>query len=323
VKVALSVDMEGLAQLTDPHEILSARPEYWADGKPAMEAETVAACEGLIAAGASEVIVLDNHGSGNPLNISPGCLPRGARLESWDVFDLPAHGAMAMLQIGYHARGGSSGFISHTYVPGLRLRIGGELISESHGRAWAAGVPLIGIAGNDTHEQTLGSLAGVPFLTVQRSQGRRHAERAFPNEADSLDAVRRFAAACLREIDHAPRPAAPTPSLFEASMPNGDEQEDPMSAAGWQRRGDVEYAIELHEWSEARAPLAAAMTAAMAPLMSHWVGATSPEERSGLDSDRVAGLTQVFDEWCSSSFPEWFTLPATEIEGRRDRAQTR
>jgi D-aminopeptidase len=319
VKVALSVDMEGLSQLTDPHEIMAARPEYWADGKPAMEAETVAACEGLIAAGAAEVIVLDNHGSGNPLNISPGCLPRGARLESSDVFDLPTHGAGAMLQIGYHARGGTSGFISHTYVPGLRLRVGGELISESHGRAWAARVPLIGIVGNDTHRQTLGSLAGVQFLTVQRSQGRRQAERAFPDQADGLDAVRSFAAACLRGIDGAPRPTAPTPSLFEASMPNGDEQEDPMSAAGWQRRGEVEYGIELRDWSEARAPLAAAMTAAMAPLISHWVGATSPAERSDLDDDRVAALTQVLDEWCSGSFPEWFTRPATEIERRSPR----
>ena len=84
-----------------------------------------------------------------------------------------------MLQVGYHARGGVDGFLSHTYVPGLRLRVDDELISESHGRIWAAGVPLLGIVGNDLHERTLGSLTGTPFLVVQRSRGRGVVEPAY------------------------------------------------------------------------------------------------------------------------------------------------
>ena len=70
MRVVLSVDMEGVSQLRDPHEIFACRPEYWQTGKPRIEADTVAAVQGLLEGGASEVIILDNHGGGNPMNVS-------------------------------------------------------------------------------------------------------------------------------------------------------------------------------------------------------------------------------------------------------------
>jgi D-aminopeptidase len=82
VRIVLSVDMKGISQIGDLDETLACRAEYWATGKPRMEAETAGAAEGLLAAGATEGIVLDNHGSGNPESVSPDCLPAGARLVS-------------------------------------------------------------------------------------------------------------------------------------------------------------------------------------------------------------------------------------------------
>ncbi|MEP6642727.1 MAG: M55 family metallopeptidase, partial [Gaiellales bacterium] len=276
--------------------------------------DTVAAAEGLLAAGASDVIVVDNHGSGNPENVSGECLPAGARLETWNVFDLAAHDVDAIFQVGYHARGGVDGFISHTYVPGLRLRVDGELISESHGRAWAAGVPLVGIAGNDSHRDTLGSLAETPFLVVQESRGRNAMRPVFADPAEGLRAIRDFAAECLRGIRDAARVAVPAGVTFEASMPNGAEQVETMEAAGWRRVGDVEYAVDLRTWSDARAPLQGATGAAAATLMPYWVGATSAAEAAAADPDRVAAFTEVMiDRWCTQSFPEWFTEPGLEI----------
>ncbi len=314
MRVVLSVDMEGISQLTEPREILSCRREYWATGKPRMEADTAAAAQGLLDAGADEVIVLDNHGSGNPENVSPESLPAGCRLETWNVFDLPEQGVDAMFQVGYHARGGTNGFISHTYVPGLRFRVGNELISESHGRAWAAGVPLIGITGNDTHRETLGSLADTPYLIVQETLSRGSARPVHANPEEGLAAIRAFAAACLGALGDIAPPRPPGQPLFEASMPNGAEQADAMLAAGWRRTGDVEFAAELGDWSEAREPLASAMRAAMATLLPHWVGATSAAEASSLDPARVAALTDVLaDRWCSRSYPEWYASAAVEL----------
>src|SRR5690242_12640919 len=153
--IAVSVDMEGASQLRSVREIFGCFPEYWATGRPRLEADVAAACEGLLAGGAAELIVMDNHG-GNRINVRAEVLPPGARLETWNAFELRGRGVDAMFQVGYHARGGVEGFLSHTYMPGLRLRLDDELISESHWRAWALGAPLLGIVGNDRHLDTLG-----------------------------------------------------------------------------------------------------------------------------------------------------------------------
>ena len=140
--------------------------------------------------------MIDNHG-GNTVNVSAEALPAGARLETWRDFDLRVHEVEAMFQVGYHPRGGVEGFLSHTYVPGLRLRVDGELISESHGRAWASGVPLLGITGNDLHQQTIGSLSNTPFLVVQKSLGRSAMQPRW-NVEEGLEAIRDFAERCMR-----------------------------------------------------------------------------------------------------------------------------
>ena len=100
--------MEGASQLRSVREIWGCLPEYWATGKPRLERDVRAVCEGLLAGGASELLVLDNHG-GNTIKVSPETLPEGARLETWRDFDLPEHGIEAMFQVGYHARGGVDG----------------------------------------------------------------------------------------------------------------------------------------------------------------------------------------------------------------------
>src|SRR6187200_1705902 len=194
--VAVSVDMEGASQLRSVREIWGCLPEYWETGKPRLEADVFAACQGLLAGGASDLVVLDNHG-GNTVNVSAEALPAGARLETWRDFDLRSHEVEAMFQVGYHPRGGVDGFLSHTLVPGLRFRVGGELISESHQRAWASGVPLLGITGNDLHEQTLGSLSETPFLVTQKSIGRSGSSPIWDEPEDGRTALREFAERCL------------------------------------------------------------------------------------------------------------------------------
>src|SRR5581483_3555611 len=210
--------MEGASQLQSVREIWGCLPEYWETGRPRLEADVSAACRGLLDGGASEVIVLDNHG-GNTVNVSPAPLPPGARLETWRDYDLRGHGIEATFQVGYHPRGGVEGFLSHTYLPGLRLRVNGELISESHGRAWASGVPLLGIAGNDLHAQTIGSLSSTPYLVTQRSVGRSAMEPLWSFD-EGLEAIRELAERCVRDAGSAPPVSVPTAGTFEASMPN-------------------------------------------------------------------------------------------------------
>ena len=308
--VALSVDMEGASQLRSVCETFGCMPEYWETGKPRLEADVAAACEGLLAGGASEVAILDNHG-GNTINVSADSLPTGARLEAWHVYDLSGHGVDAMFQVGYHARGGVEGFLSHTYVPGLRLRVAGELISESHCRAWAAEVPLLGIIGNDLHLATLGSLEETPYLVVQTSAERAAMSPVYTDPQEGFDAIRSFAEECVRRRASAPSVTVPDAVTFEASLPNGRDVVEAMAAAGWTRTGEVEFAVELESWRDSREPLAAAMNAALAPFLPYWLGGfAGPDEAAAADPGRVALLRTIFDAWAAESQPQWYTEPA-------------
>jgi len=313
MRVALSVDMEGAAGIADMRECLAVCREYWGRGMGLLEADVTAAAEGLLAGGATEVVVLDNHGSGNPENVRAESLPAGARLETWNVFELGDHAVEAMFQVGYHARGGVEGFLSHTYVPGLRLRVGDELISESHGRIWAADVPLLGIVGNDLHERTLGSLAGTPFLVVQASSGRGGSRRVHTDAEETAAAIRDFAERTMRAAGSASRFEPPSQTTFAASLPNGADTVEAMEAGGWTRTGEVEFAVELTHWPDARDPLAAAMNAAVAPFMPWWATVTSAEARDAADRETIGELERLLVAWAHESQPEWHTEPAPAL----------
>lgn len=303
VRVVLSADMEGISQLRQAREIVAACPEYWLTGMQRYEAEVAAACEGLLAGGATEVVVLDNHASGNPTNLAAAALPPGARLETWNLWDVPRHDVDAMLQVGYHARGGVDGFLSHTYGFGLRLRCGDELISESHGRAWAARTRLIGIIGNDAHERTLGSLSGTPFLAVQQSKGHAAAE-----PVGELDAVREFARTCAENAAHVRPVDAPGETRLAASLPNGATVEAVMREGGWTRTADVEYEVPLRTWDDAREPIAAALLASFSPILSAWSSdLTSPELAEAYDPASREQIVVALDAWAAVPGPDWFT----------------
>lgn len=300
--VVVSTDMEGVSQLRQAREIVAACPEYWLTGKPRYEEEVAAACEGLLTGGATEVVVLDNHASGNPANIAADALPSGARLETWNLWDVPRHGVDAMLQVGYHARGGVDGFLSHSYAFDLRLRCGDEIISESHGRAWAARTRLIGIIGNDAHEQTLGSLSGTPFLVVQRSKGRAAAE-----PVAELDAIQEFARTCAENAADVQPVDVPSETRLAASLPNGAEVEAAMRQGGWTRTGEVEYEVPLRTWDDAREPVGTAMLASFSDVLPVWSNdLTSPELADAYDPAKREQLVAAIDAWAETSGPEWF-----------------
>jgi hypothetical protein len=184
--------------------------------------------------------------------------------------------------------------------------VSGELISESHGRAWASAVPLLGITGNDLHQQTIGSLSETPYLVAQRSLG-RGAMQPLWSAGEGVEAIRDFAERCMRDSASAPPVHAPVDALFEASMPNGHEVVEQMTAAGWGRAGDVSFEVRLATWADARELLAAAMSAALEPFLPYWLGGfDSAEHAAQADQERVARLRLIFDAWAEDSQPEWW-----------------
>src|SRR5947207_9804708 len=65
IKVMLLFDMEGVTGATDFKHTSFAHPPEYATGRESLTADVNAAIAGLKAAGATEIIVVDGHGSGN------------------------------------------------------------------------------------------------------------------------------------------------------------------------------------------------------------------------------------------------------------------
>jgi hypothetical protein len=304
MRVVLSADMEAVAQISDVREVLACRPEYWEIGRRRLTEDVVAAAAGLLDGGASEVILLDNHGSGNRWNVLLDELPSGVRAEGWNVFDLPCHGVDGMFQIGYHPRAGVAGFVPHSYVPGLRLWVGGEEISESHGRIWAARTALLGIVGHAMHKRTLGSLAGTPFLVVQEGNDSHRAFPVYRDGAESAEAICEFARRSMQAFGAAPRPRPPRDFSFDATV---DAIAEPAASAmedtGWNRTGDHEFNVQLSAWDGASGPLAAAMLAAFEPFREDMTALdlTSRQSFERQDPARLQRLTSTFLEWTDRS----------------------
>jgi D-amino peptidase len=135
VKVYISADIEGASGITHWDEAFKQKPGY-DEYREQMTLETVAACEGALAAGASEITVKDAHSSGR--NILPGRLPEEVRLiRGWSGHPLcmvqdidDSYDALAM--VGYHsAASAGNNPLAHTITGKLaKLLINGEVASE-------------------------------------------------------------------------------------------------------------------------------------------------------------------------------------------------
>ncbi len=110
MKVYISVDIEGTTGIAHWNETERNSPDYKAFQEQ-MTNEAVAACEGALKAGATEIYIKDAHGSGR--NLITSRLPEEVRIiRGWsghpfcmvqeldDTFD-------AVLLVGYHSCAGS------------------------------------------------------------------------------------------------------------------------------------------------------------------------------------------------------------------------
>jgi D-aminopeptidase len=310
MRVAIVADMECVAQLSDPHELLAFSRPYWRSGRRKLTADVAAAGLGLLAAGADDVVVLDGHGSGNSrTNLVVDDLPPRVHVESWRGSELAGRGVEAVLFVGFHARAGVPAFFSHTHVPDLRLRVDGELVGENHTTAWGVGLPLLGIVGNDANGRTLGSLSGVPYLAVQRTRASwAEVEPVYGDQEESDAAIASFA----EEAARAGGVAVPPPAdvLLEASLPVSEDGARGMIAAGWKQRSTTEFAVQLVAWSERRSLLDAAQTAGYERWLPYYatfdLGSAEALERVHDDPLLVEGRAAV-DAWLRESHAEWLS----------------
>lgn len=184
MKVYIVADLEGVSGVGGfdvlgdvlPGEVEKRRRwiELWIQ-------EVNAAIQGCLSAGAEEVLVLDNHGSGDSLPLGlldpPARLLHGRQRPTW--LPLLEGSIDALVFVGQHAGAGSGGHLCHTYsrVRLRRVRLNGREIGEIGlvaGIAGAHGVPVVFLSGDQTAvEEAREWIPGVGTAAVKQGLSRQ------------------------------------------------------------------------------------------------------------------------------------------------------
>ena len=156
MKVFISADIEGITGTSHWDEADKKSSDY-SEFQEQMTAEVIAACEGALQAGATEIWVKDAHATAR--NIIAAKLPQEVRLiRGWSghpfsmVQELDETFA-AMLMIGYHSPAGSDANpLAHTKSGSAsHIKINDHYASESLLHAYAAAwvnVPVVFVSGD-------------------------------------------------------------------------------------------------------------------------------------------------------------------------------
>lgn len=156
MKVYISADMEGITGVAHWDEVSKEKGDY-SQFQKQMTAEVVAACEGCLNAGATEIRIKDAHDTGR--NIIGSELPNEAHLiRGWSGHPFSMMQDLddsfhSVLMVGYHSRAGSPGSpLSHTMTSKADyLKINDRYVSEFLLNAYTSafvGVPVIFLSGD-------------------------------------------------------------------------------------------------------------------------------------------------------------------------------
>jgi D-amino peptidase len=240
VKVFISVDMEGVAGISDWAQCLAGGDDY-ALGRDLVLGEVNAAIDGALEAGATGILVNDSHSFMR--NLPPGDLGGHASYLSGRFKPLymmegldPSYDAVLFL--GYHAAMPTPGVLSHTYNPRaiVNVTLNGTLTGEAGINALVAqhnGVPVAVITG----DQYVGPEAapfcpGLDVIEVKRSVSRYAAEHLHPDLARQR--IREGVTDALAD-PHATPPAVHLPATLEVTLLSPDMAEQATWLRGVER----------------------------------------------------------------------------------------
>ncbi len=216
MRVYISADMEGVTGLTQPEDVIPGRFQYERHRR-FLTADVNAAIKGAARAGATEFLVNEAHDGMRNILIEE----LDARAEVI-VGQRKPHSMMQGVEgsdvaffVGYHARAGTGGVLSHTFntpsvVTGVELN--GEPCSEGRMNAAFAGlqnIPVGLVTGDDlTCEEAKALHGGVRTARVKTAIDRYTARCLTPEAAQGL--IREAAADAIR-WSGGMRPYAPEP----------------------------------------------------------------------------------------------------------------
>ena len=179
IRVLVYHDMEGLAGQDDWRTYLFSHPEKYPEGQKMLAADLNAVIDGLFAGGATQVDVVDAHGSGNPEpDVRRDLLDQRAKQVFRDKpFDpyvdiIEPNTYDAVVAVAMHAKTGSRGFASHTITLGMGMLLNDKPITESEIVAYSwgrVGVPMIFVSGDDRLRNDLTVMPWIEFVVTKKA----------------------------------------------------------------------------------------------------------------------------------------------------------
>ena len=265
MRVYISADIEGVTGVVAWGQCGGPSAEHydWAFARRMMTHDVNAAIRGARAAGASEVVVKDSHGSSKNLLVDG--LEAGTQLISGHgagtggmMAGLDASFDCALL-VGYHARAGTAkGIMEHTISGRVHdLRINGMPAGEiaiSTATAGSFGVPVVAVTSDfaGVREAEV-LLPGVCAVAVKEGFGRYMGRLLHPSETGPrIEETARQGVAQRKGI--APwRPSEPVE--LEVEFNRGEEADTASRLPVWIREGGYQLRGYFANWTDAHESL--------------------------------------------------------------------
>jgi D-amino peptidase len=257
LKVFISVDMEGICGVVHWEDVSRSGKDYGLFRR-LMTEETNAAIEGALAAGATEILVRDSHGSAR--NILPDLLhPSAELIRDWANSPLSMMEGIdetfdAVIFIGYHARANTpDAILDHTMSSSAvyEVTLNGKKMPEAGINAFIAGnfgVPVALVAGDKAICRQVTELFGeVETAAVKEGIGNA-AKMLHPKKAQEL--IKKKTTDALKRVsDFKPFTFTP-PYTLDITFRDEWRAEDASWLPGAKRKTSTTVSYTSNDWMD-------------------------------------------------------------------------
>jgi D-amino peptidase len=306
LKVVIVNDMEGISGINDWHQIFHGCKEFEEFGRIQVTEDVNAAIRGLRAAGATEIRVVDFHGSGGPSkNIIPEKLEKGVKLFQEQVVPKRLKEAVgkfidAAVFVGFHAMADTKdGFLRHTINMQARIRINGKHVGETALNAYALseyGIPVIMVTGDQALVREASAfLPGIETVQVKTSLDCKTTECLPLSEARRL--IETTVERALSRIDEFRLVQITKPIKMDISFPKKEHADLSEIIPRAKRSAEKTVSYTAENWDEADKFVRTALSLA-----------NESQTRTLVEKlNKLEGSDKVSFEWAENLINEWLS----------------
>ena len=260
MRVHIISDMEGVAGIVKWQQVAGGEKLY-EEGRVLYTEEINAAVRGAKDAGATEIVVMDNHGAGGEYSfnslvsdlLDPAC--EYVIQQEWTEYTgLLESGCDAALLVGMHAMAGTpDGVLSHT-VSGQawrNLRFNGTLVGETGINAAVCGqwgAPVVLVTGDRAVCREARALLGDGLTTVEVKEGIGRYSARSKTPAQARELIADGARKALSDLS-AVEPYDPgKPCEIEIEFTTPDRLQEYANRKGVEVTGDCSLVVRGDDW---------------------------------------------------------------------------